>query len=88
MSGVYVPPQPDDVVAWITVRYHANGSMSVGGTIADKPVALAMLDHARDAITRQINERGIVIPNRDVEVVPHSSLVDMGDIPLAERGDP
>lgn len=88
MSGALVPPQPLDVVAWITVRYHANGSMTIGGTIADKPVALAMLDHAKDAITRQIREPGIIIPNRDVDVEPSAAHTVMGDIPEAERGDP
>lgn len=81
-------PQPEDVVAWITVRLHATGMISVGGTIGDKKMALSILEHAKDAITRQIPDAGIIIPNRDVEVVPNAALKEMGDIPIGQRGDP
>jgi hypothetical protein len=88
MSGQQVPPQPDDVVAWVTVRVHAHGAVSISGTIADKRMALSLLDHAKDAITRQIPDGGIVIPNRDVDVVPNPAFREMGDIARHERGDP
>ena len=83
-----VPPQPGDVVAWITVRCHANGTVSISGTIGDAAFAKSLLDHAKDAISRQIPAGGIVIPNRDVDVVPSAALREMGDIPAGQRGDP
>lgn len=84
----YVPPQPDDTVAWVTIRLHAPGTISISGTIGDKHMVHMLLDHARDAITRQIPDaRDIVIPNRDVEVVPMAGLKELGDIPKHERGD-
>ena len=83
-----VPPKPDDCVAWITVRVLANGAMAISGTIGDRQMARSILDHARDAITRQVSERGIIVPSRDVETRPVDGLKPMGDIPIAERGDP
>lgn len=84
----FVPPQPDDVVAWITVRCHAGGAVSVQGTIGDPVFAKKLLDHARDAITRQVPEHGLVIPGRDVNLSPDPRCREMGDIPVHERGDP
>ena len=82
------PPKPDDCVAWITVRLHAHGAVSIAGTIGEKKMAHALLDAARDAITRQVPaDREIVVPNRDVEVVPSSALKEIGDIPHGQRGD-
>lgn len=83
-----VPPQPDDVVAWITIRHHAGGTVSVGGTIGDARYAKRLLDHARDAITRQVPEHGLVIPNSDVDLSANPGLREMGDIPISQRGDP
>lgn len=89
MSGIRVPPQPDDVVAFVTVRLHATGWISTEGTIADKKMALHLLDQARDAIRRQVpDDKTIFIPSREVDVVPSIPTRDMGDIPLGERGDP
>lgn len=88
MSGQRVPDQPDDVVAWITVRLHSIGTMSISGTIGDAAMCRAMLDHARDAITRNVKDAGICVPSRDVEVEPVRGLVEMGDIQRSERGDP
>lgn len=82
------PPQPEDVIAWITVRCHADGAVSIAGTIGDATFARRLLDHARDAITRQVPDRGIVVPNRDVELAPSATLKELGDIPIAQRGDP
>lgn len=85
----YVPPQPEDVVQWVTVRLHASGTISTLGTIADKAMALHLLDQARDAIKRQVPDPGkIVVPSRDVDVMPSLATRDMGDIPIAQRGDP
>lgn len=83
------PPQPLDVVAWVTVRLHANGGISTQGTIGDKKMALHLLAQATDAIKRQIpDEKSIIIPGRDVSVMPGIATRDMGDIPIGERGDP
>lgn len=85
----YVPPQPEDVVQWVTVRLHASGTISTLGTIGDKAMALHLLDQARDAIKRQVPDPGkIVVPSRDVDVMPSLATRDMGDIPIAQRGDP
>ena len=83
-----VPPQPDDVIAWITVRHHAGGAISVSGTIGDPRYARQMLDHAKDAIGRQVRESGIVVPNRDVDAETAMSRREMGDLGAHERGDP
>lgn len=83
-----VPPQPEDVVAWVTVRCHASGTVSVQGTIGDPVFAKKLLDHARDAITRQVPEKGLVIPGRDVDLAPNQGLRELGDLAPHERGDP
>ncbi len=88
MMGHVVPPQPDDVVAWVTVRCHANGTVSVQGTIGDSVFVKRLLDHARDAVTRQVPEKGLVIPGRDVDLHPDPRLKELGDLGVHERGDP
>lgn len=88
MSGI-VRQLDDDAVAWITVRMHAPGTISVAGHVADKRFALKLLEHAKDAISRQVSESPIVVPNRDV-VMPVAAmpLIDAGDMAPNERGDP
>lgn len=82
------PLKPDDCIAWITVKMHAHGAVSIAGTIGEKKMAHMLLDTARDAITRQIPEEShIVIPNRDVVVQPYAGLREMGDLAPHERGD-
>jgi len=79
----------DDCIAWITVRMHAPGSVSVNGMIADKAFALKLLDHARDAIKRQKQiGGGVTTPSYDVSASPNQLLRPVGDIPIGERGDP
>lgn len=88
MSQV-VPPQPLDVLQWVTVRLHANGTLSTSGTIADKKMALHLLDQARDAIKRQVPDyQAIVIPGSEVEIAPVLPVKDMGYLSPAQRGDP
>lgn len=84
-----VPPQPDDTIAWITVRHHANGQLSVSGTIGDPVHAKKLLDHAKDAITRQVPAGGIIIPGRDVQLPDPAlpGLQEMGYLPPDQRGD-
>lgn len=87
MSGI-VPPKTDDTVAWITVRYHATGTVSIQGTIGDPKFAQDLLDHAKDAIRNQIKPKDqLLIPNRDVGAVPYAGLKEMGDLAPHERGD-
>jgi hypothetical protein len=83
-----VPPQPDDVVQWVTIRLHADGAVSTSGTIADKKMALRLLDIARDAVKTQVQEyKAIVVPNREVDIAPVLPVKDMGYIPTHQRGD-
>ena len=81
-----IPPQPLDVLQWITVRLHANGTISVAGTIGDKKMARHLLDHAKDAINSQVKD--LIIPNRDVEVAPALTTRELGTMLPHERGDP
>ena len=85
-----IPPQPEDVVAWVTVRLHAAGTVSTQGTIYDKRQAMHLLEVARDAIKRQVKEPGsaIVIPNHEIDVAPSIPVREMGMMPVHERGDP
>lgn len=88
--SVIVPPLPDDTIAYLTIRMHATGTVSVSGHVADKRFALQLLDHARDAISRQFPETpaGIIMPNRDVDM-PDSRvpLREWGDMAPHDRGD-
>lgn len=85
-----VPPQDPDTVAYITVRLHATGALSVQGHILDRRMALQLLDHAREAITRQVVDGGRAeVPARDVAVTPAAAvpLREYGDMPPNQRGD-
>lgn len=88
MSGLRVPEQPLDVVAFVTVRLHQNGTVSTQGTIGDKAMALRLLDVARDAISGQISDSPIVVPGRDVGCMPSLPTRDLGSMATHERGDP
>lgn len=89
MSNELIPPQPLDVVQWVTVRLHADGSVSTAGTIGDKKMALRLLAIATDAVKNQINEyEGIIVPNREVDVAPHLPVKEHGMMLAHERGDP
>jgi len=81
-----VPEQPLDVVAWVTVRLHTNGMVSTQGTIGDKPMALHLLDQAREAVAKQ--QTNLIIPGRDVSVMPSIPTRDLGDMLPHERGEP
>ena len=88
LSKRLVPPQDADTVAFITVRLHAPGTISVQGHVGDKRFALQLLEHAKDAIARQFPEdREVVIPARDVDVTPSLPLKEMGDLLPHQRGD-
>jgi hypothetical protein len=84
-----ITEKPDNTIAWITVRAGADGALSISGTLSPRSTAIAMLDHARDAVRRQVpDDRAIVIPNRDVVVPLGPHLRDVGDMAPTDRGDP
>ena len=85
---VIVPEQPLDVVAFVTVRLHQTGAVSTQGTIADKAMALRLLDIARDAIAGRVSDSPIVVPGRDVGCAPSIPTRDIGEMAPHERGDP
>lgn len=82
----FIPPQPLDVLQWVTVRLHADGAISTAGTVGDKKMALHLLAQARDAINAQVKD--LVIPNRDVDVAPALTTKALGSMKNTERGDP
>lgn len=84
-----VPPQPEDVFAWVTVRMHQSGAISTSGTIGDKPLALYLLREGYRAIKGSVKEEPlIVLPNHQVEAEPSLPVRDLGSMPASERGDP
>jgi hypothetical protein len=83
-----VPEQPLDVVAWVTVRLHTNGMLSTQGTIGDKAMAMHLLDQAKDALRGQPDAPRVIVPNRDVDVMPSLPTRDLGDMGAHERGEP
>lgn len=84
-----IPPQPLDVMQWVTVRLHADGTISTCGTIADKKMALHLLDQAREAIKARVPDyKAIVIPGSEVVLAPSFPVRDLGEMPAAHRGDP
>lgn len=83
-----VPPQPDDVLQWVTVRLHADGAVSTSGTIADKKMALHLLDIARDAIKSQVRDYAVIqTPGSEIEIAPSLPVKDLGYLPQHQRGD-
>ena len=87
-----IPPVQDDVHAWITLRLHSNGAMSVSGNIGDTRLAISMLDGARDAVKRQVKraQQTIVTPAYDVVAPQHEAFPtrECAHLPPSERGDP
>jgi hypothetical protein len=87
--GHLIPPQPLDVVQWVTVRLHADGSVSTAGTIGDKKMAKRLLDIAQDAIKTQVADyKAIAVPNHEIDVAPNLPVRDLGYMLERERGDP
>lgn len=83
-----VPEQPEDVVAWVTVRLHTAGFISTSGTIGDKAMVMHLLEQGMDAMRGQKEQPLIVIPSRDVSVMPSIPTRDIGDMPPEDRGEP
>lgn len=85
-----MPANAGDCVAFITIKIFADGSMSTAGNIGDKKLALAMLDHAKDAVRGHGRPRSeIITPNRDVvvEQSPGYPTRPLGDMAPGDRGD-
>jgi hypothetical protein len=64
----------DGVFAKIEITVRRNGAMSTAGSIEDLNYALAILDHAKDAV-RQYHARkrpmdGIIVPAKDTDLPP------------------
>ena len=84
--------RPATEVAYLTLRLHDDGAMSVEGNIGDVKLALGMLDGARQAVGNRLGRpsilephgAGVVIPSRDVPVSPNEKvypLIAVGDRP-------
>lgn len=69
-------PTDLDGVAYILIRLYGSGAMSISGNIGDKPLALKMIDHARDTVKNRQSPASdaLLIPNSDVQVVPHANF--------------
>ena len=79
-----------DCVAFVSVKLHSNGGISVSGNIGDTKLAIQMLDAARDAVKNQAKQRNeIIIPNRDVDARqdPAFPTQPRGDMRPEDRGD-
>lgn len=74
------PALPGTVVASITINYHDDGALSVGGNIGDQTLALALLAHASDAIKNHKQPRPLIVPNRDVVVPQDAEAYPFGPI--------
>jgi len=83
----------EDVVASISILFHAPSyEQSTSGNVGDKPLALALVDLAADAIKNRKfspSKAPILIPSRDV-VAKQSDVMStlaFGDMSPEERGD-
>jgi len=65
----------DDCVAYVMVQYLSDGSLRTSGHIGDKKLAMALLNNAKEAISRlsRPEESGLVVPAMDVEAMQHPS---------------
>ena len=77
-------PTELDRIAYIALSLFGNGALQISGNIGDKKMALKMLDAAREAIASQLDRElvRILVPGRDVEVVPSPGypLIPHGDV--------
>ena len=81
--GIFPPTpptflKPTDIAQAIQIKVRRNGSMSTGGSINDRTLALLILDHARDSVIAHHNKLhggSVVIPATDTEF-NHAWLLD------------
>lgn len=64
----------DAPIARLEILARRNGSLSVGGDISDLNYALALLDHAKDALRNHHLRRGsfLITPAKDV-ILPETN---------------
>jgi hypothetical protein len=79
-------PNPLDAVAYINIYMYADGALKVSGNIGDAPLAMKMLDAARDAVKNQIPKtiqaNKLIVPADYVGAYPSDAhpLVPYGDV--------
>jgi hypothetical protein len=74
-------PGPLDAIANISLTLFGNGSMQIQGNILDPKLAVTMLNHALDAVKRQLERREkLIVPAVDVDVKPVLPLTQYGDV--------
>lgn len=74
-------PGPLDAIANISITLFGSGQMQIQGNIGDPKLATTMLNHALDAVRRQLqNREKLVIPGVDVDVDPILPLQQYGDV--------
>lgn len=90
-AGTAAPVEhPDDTVAFVTVRLHANGMLTTQGHVGDKAFAVKLLENAIDAIKHRVRDSAdILVPARDVEAPqsPEFPTQERGDMAPEDRGD-
>lgn len=82
--------KPPTEVAFITLRLHDNGAMSIEGNIGDVKLAVGMLDAARASVKARFGRpsilephgAGLIVPACDVPVSPNERIY-----PLVAEGD-
>lgn len=55
----------------MTITLNRNGSLTVDGPLSDKQFSLALLDHARDAVSNMgmKSRNGLLVPAKDVGLI-------------------
>lgn len=57
----------DAIITVLKIAVRRNGSLSVEGSIDDERYALALLDHAKDAVrNHHVRRSALIIPAHDV----------------------
>jgi hypothetical protein len=80
-------PGPLDAIANISITLYGSGQMQIQGNILDPKLATTMLNHALDAVKRQLQRREkLVLPDVDVDVNPILPLTPYGDAPKDWQG--
>ena len=69
------------------MRLHDDGSLSTSGTIGDVPMALHMLELAKDALKPRSKDSNLIIPNHYLDTAPNRHVRALGSMAEHERGD-
>ncbi len=65
------------ITSQITVKVWSDGALSVEGPVDDPAWCLAALENAKDAIRNRRNNKPIITPSHDVDVVPPLHPMDL-----------